>query len=292
MEKYIKKAYILIEALPYIRQFYGKTFVIKYGGSIMENEEIKRAIIEDITLLKYVGVNPVIVHGGGPAINRTLNLLKKESKFINGLRVTDKETMEVVEMVLAARINKEIVGLINQMRGKAVGICGKDGDLIRARKKTFPDNAADLGYVGEVVEINPEIVGKLIDDGYIPVIAPVGSDSNGESYNINADTVAGKIAIALKAEKLIFLTDVDGIRYNPEDEKTRVSSLTITQINEWIRADKIRGGMLPKVESCMEAVSHGVERTHILNGLIPHTLLLEIFTDHGIGTMILKEGSS
>jgi acetylglutamate kinase len=292
MEKYIKKAYILIEALPYIRQFYGKTFVIKYGGSIMENEEIKRAIIEDITLLKYVGVNPVIVHGGGPAINRTLNLLKKESKFINGLRVTDKETMEVVEMVLAARINKEIVGLINQMRGKAVGICGKDGDLIRARKKTFPDNAADLGYVGEVEEINPEIVGKLIDDGYIPVIAPVGSDSNGESYNINADTVAGKIAIALKAEKLIFLTDVDGIRYNPEDEKTRVSSLTITQINEWIRADKIRGGMLPKVESCMEAVSHGVERTHILNGLIPHTLLLEIFTDHGIGTMILKEGSS
>jgi len=292
MEKYIKKAYILIEALPYIRQFYGKTFVIKYGGSIMENEEIKRAIIEDITLLKYVGVNPVIVHGGGPAINQTLNLLKKESKFINGLRVTDKETMEVVEMVLAARINKEIVGLINQMRGKAVGICGKDGDLIRARKKTFPDNAADLGYVGEVVEINPEIVGKLIDDGYIPVIAPVGSDSNGESYNINADTVAGKIAIALKAEKLIFLTDVDGIRYNPEDEKTRVSSLTITQINEWIRADKIRGGMLPKVESCMEAVSHGVERTHILNGLIPHTLLLEIFTDHGIGTMILKEGSS
>ncbi len=291
MEKYIKKACVLIEALPYIRQFYGKTFVIKYGGSIMEDDELKKAIIEDITLLKYVGVNPVIIHGGGPAINQTLELLNKESKFINGLRVTDKETMEIVEMVLAARVNKEIVTLINKMRGKAVGICGKDGDLIRASKKTFKNHSADLGYVGEVKEINPEIINKLIDDGYIPVIAPVGSDDNGESYNINADTVAGEIAIALKAEKLIFLTDVDGIRYNPEDEKSRVSSLTISQVYEWIKTEKIRGGMLPKVEGCMKAVSNGVERTHILNGLIPHTLLLEIFTDHGIGTMILREGS-
>ncbi|HLV10792.1 MAG TPA: acetylglutamate kinase [Halanaerobiales bacterium] len=292
MDKYIKKAYILIEALPYIRQFYGKTFVIKYGGSIMEDEELKKTIIEDITLLKYVGVNPVIIHGGGPDINRTLKMLNKESEFINGLRVTDRETMEIVEMVLAAKVNKEIVGLINQMRGKAIGICGKDADLIRARKKIFDDSNTDLGFVGEVEDIKPEIIDKLIDDGYIPVIAPVGSDRKGDSYNINADTVAGKIAVALQAEKLIFLTDVDGIRHDPDDAKSRVSSLTINQVYEWIKNERIKGGMLPKVESCVEAVSNGVQRTHILNGLVPHTLLLEIFTDKGIGTMILRKGGN
>lgn len=288
MEEYIKKAYVLIEALPYFKKFNGKTFVIKYGGSIMEDEKLKKNLIEDITLLKYVGINPVVVHGGGPAINKTLKRLNIKSYFVDGLRVTDKETMEVVEMVLAAKINKEVVAMINQMRGQAVGICGKDGGLIKASKKVIPDKDIDLGFVGKVDKINPEIVQGLIKDGYIPVIAPIGCDENGDSYNINADTVAGKLAVSLKAEKLIYLTDVDGIRYNPEDEDSRVSSLNFEEINRWIEEGKIKGGMLPKVESCMEAVSNGVIRTHILNGLVPHPLLLEIFTDHGVGTMILK----
>ncbi|MTI60695.1 MAG: acetylglutamate kinase [Firmicutes bacterium] len=288
MEKYIKKACVLIEALPYIRQFYGKTFVIKYGGSIMTNDRLKKHVIEDITLLKYVGVNPVIVHGGGPAINETLSRLNIESKFINGLRVTDKETMEIVEMVLAAKINKEIVALINEMRGEAVGICGKDGDLIKARKLDAVQEI-DLGYVGLVEKINPEIVNRLIADGYIPVIAPIGTDGKGNSYNINADTVAGKLAVALGAEKLIFLTDVNGLRHDPEDEDSRISALRIGEVKEWIASKKIKGGMLPKVKACMEAVLNGVQRTHMLNGLISHTILLEIFTDQGIGTMILED---
>lgn len=288
MEKLIKKACVLVEALPYFRQFYGKTFVIKYGGSIMTNDELKRGLMEDITLLKYVGVNPVIVHGGGPAINQTLQLLNKESRFVNGLRVTDQETMEIVEMVLAAKINKEIVSMINQMRGKAVGICGKDGGLLKARKINVLGVDEDLGYVGEIAEINPEIVEGLISDGYIPVIAPVGSNESGDTFNINADTVAAQLAIALKAEKLIFLTDVDGIRSDPDNPRSHVSALTVDEVKEWRKEKKIRGGMLPKVEGCSNAVINGVERTHILNGLIPHTLLLEIFTDKGIGTMILQ----
>lgn len=289
MEKYIKKAKILAEALSYFREFYGKTFVIKYGGSIMNDEDLKQNLIEDITLLKYVGVNPVIVHGGGPAISKTLTRFNKETKFVKGLRVTDKETMEIVEMVLAAKINKEIVALINQMEGEAVGICGKDGGLIKACKKIFKDEEIDLGYVGEIEEINPSIVQGLIDDGYIPIIAPIGSDQKGNSYNINADTVAGKLAVALKAEKLIFLTDVDGIRDNPQDKDSRIPSLTVREIKKSIKEGKIKGGMLPKVKSCIEAVTNGVHRTHILNGLVPHPLLLEIFTDHGVGTMILKD---
>ncbi len=288
MEEYIKKAYVLIEALPYFKEYYGKTFVIKYGGSIMFDERLKKNLIEDITLLKYVGINPVIVHGGGPAINETLARLNIKTRFIDGLRVTDKETMEVVEMVLAAKVNKEVVAMINQMRGQAVGICGKDGNLIKATKKIMANKDLDLGYVGEVEKINPEIVNRLIEDGYIPVIAPVGCDDKGDSYNINADTVAGKLAVSLQAEKLIYLTDVDGIRNDPEDEDSRVSSLTFTEIKRWIIEGKIQGGMLPKVESCMEAVNSGVIRTHILNGLVPHPLLLEIFTDQGVGTMILK----
>jgi len=289
MEEYIKKAYVLIEALPYFKQYYGKTFVIKYGGSIMFDEKLKKNLIEDITLLKYVGINPVIVHGGGPAINETLARLNIKTHFIDGLRVTDKETMEVVEMVLTGKVNKEVVAMINQMRGKAVGICGKDGGLIKAAKKIIPNKNVDLGYVGKVEKINPEIVKGLIKDGYIPIIAPVGSDDKGDSYNINADTVAGKLAVSLQAEKLIYLTDVNGIRNDPEDKDSRVSSLTFTEIKSWIKEGKIQGGMLPKVESCMEAVNSGVIRTHILNGLVPHPLLLEIFTDQGVGTMILKD---
>lgn len=289
MKEYIEKAYVLVEAMPYFKHFNGKTFVIKYGGSIMRDELLKRKLIEDITLLKLVGINPVIVHGGGPAINEMLKRLNVESKFVNGLRVTDRETMEVVEMVLGGSINKEIVDMINQQRGRAVGISGKDGGLIKARKKRFADSDIDLGFVGEVESIDPAIVENLIANDYIPVIAPIGSDEEGNTYNINADTVAGKLAIALKAEKLIYLTDVDGIRLDPDDENSRASVLSISEIKELIDAGRIKGGMLPKVESCMEAVSKGVVRTHILSGLIPHPLLLEIFTDQGIGTMIVKD---
>ena len=280
---------MLIEALPYFKDFFGKTFVIKYGGSIMADPELKKKLIEDITLLKYVGINPVIVHGGGPAINKTLDRLNIEASFIDGLRVTDKETMEIVEMVLSAQINKEIVALINKMQAKAVGVSGKDGNLIKAKKKEFADPAKDLGFVGEVEEINPELIEKLIEDGYIPVIAPVGVNEEGEGLNINADSVAGELAAALKAEKLIYLTDVNGIRYEAEDPESRVSQLKFSEIKQWIAEGKIQGGMLPKVEGCMQAVESGVIRTHILNGLVAHPLLLEIFTDQGVGTMILKD---
>lgn len=255
----------------------------------MADDELKKKLIEDITLLKYVGINPVIVHGGGPAINKTLDRLNIEATFIDGLRVTDKDTMEIVEMVLSAQINKEIVALINKMQAKAVGISGKDGNLIQAQKKSFTDPAKDLGFVGDVEKINPDLVEKLIEDDYIPVIAPVGVNKEGESLNINADSVAGELAAALKAEKLIYLTDVDGIRYDAEDESSRVSQLTFKEIKKWIAEGKIKGGMLPKVRGCMQAVDSGVVRTHILNGLVAHPLLLEIFTDQGIGTMIIKD---
>ncbi len=288
MDELIKKAGILIESLPYIREFYGKTFVIKSGGSVLANKGIKKSIMEDITLLKYIGVNPVIVHGGGPAINETLARVDKKSEFINGLRITDKETMELVEMVLVGKVNKDIVGLINKIGSKGVGLSGKDGGLIRADKLILDDEEADLGYVGEVRKINPEIIDKLITGGYIPVVAPVGANKNGDSFNINADTVAGKMARSLKAEKLLFLTDVDGISSDHNGGGDRVSSLTINEVKQWIKDGKIKGGMVPKVEACMDAIGNGVNRTHILNGLIPHALLLEIFTDRGIGTMILE----
>ncbi len=280
---------MLIEALPYFKDFFGKTFVIKYGGSIMADPELKEKLIEDITLLKYVGINPVIVHGGGPAINKTLDRLNIKANFIDGLRVTDKETMEIVEMVLSAQINKEIVALINKMQAKAVGVSGKDGNLIKAKKKEFTDPAKDLGFVGEVEQINPELIEKLIEDGYIPVIAPVGVNDQGEGLNINADSVAGELASALKAEKLIYLTDVNGIRFDADDAESRVSQLKFSEIKNWIADGKIQGGMLPKVKGCMQAVENGVVRTHILNGLVAHPLLLEIFTDQGVGTMILKD---
>lgn len=255
----------------------------------MADPELKEKLIEDLTLLKYVGINPVIVHGGGPAINKTLDRLQIEADFIEGLRVTDRETMEIVEMVLSAQINKEIVALINQMEAQAVGISGKDGNLIKAEKKKFADPKKDLGFVGEITQIQPQLVKKLIADDYIPVIAPVAVNEAGDTLNINADTAAGQLAAALEAEKLIYLTDVDGIRYDAEDESTRVSQLKFSEIEEWIKSDKIKGGMLPKVRGCMEAVKAGVVRTHILNGLVAHPLLLEIFTDQGVGTMILKD---
>jgi acetylglutamate kinase len=290
MEEIINKARVLVEALPYIKKFYGKTFVIKYGGSAMEDPDIKKTIMEDITLLKYVGVNPVIVHGGGPLISNIMSRLNKDSKFYRGLRITDRETMDIVEMVLVGKINKEIISLINLIGGKAVGISGKDGKLIIAKKMLVEDEKVDLGYVGEVDKINPQIINNLIEGGYITVVSPVGIDIKGETYNINADTVAGEIANALKAEKLILLTDVDGIRSDLDDEKSLVPSLTVNIVNKWIKEEKIVGGMIPKVKACMEAVNGGVKRTHILNGKISHALLLEIFTDQGIGTMILANG--
>ncbi|MFW5984810.1 MAG: acetylglutamate kinase [Halanaerobiaceae bacterium] len=289
MDKIIEKAEVLIESLPYIREFKGKIFVIKYGGSVLANDEIKKSVVEDIILLKYVGVNPVIVHGGGPAITEAMKAFNKESKFVQGLRVTDKETMELVEMVLMGKVNKDIVSLVNKIGGKAVGISGKDGELIQASKYCPAHIDTDLGFVGCVDQVNPQIVNQLIAGDYIPVIAPVGGNENGDSFNINADTVAGELAISLGAEKFIFLTDVDGIRADHRRADSRVSSLSIKQAREWIKNEKIKGGMVPKVKACLEAVSNGVAKTHIINGLVSHALLLEIFTDHGVGTMILQE---
>ncbi|MFW6006899.1 MAG: acetylglutamate kinase [Bacillota bacterium] len=289
MDKFIQKAEVLIESLPYIKDFYGKTFIIKYGGSVLQDNKIINSVIEDILLLKYVGVNPVIVHGGGPAITEAMEAFNKESKFIDGLRVTDKETMEIVEMVLVGKVNKKIISLINKMGGRAVGISGKDGNLIDAEKLEIEDSDKDLGYVGNITQINPSIIKQLITGGYIPVIAPVGGNEKGESFNINADTAAGELAVSLEAEKFIFLTDVDGIRADQNKAESRVSSLSTGEAENWIEQGKIQGGMIPKVNACIQAVKQGVNRTHILNGLLSHALLLEIFTDKGIGTMIVKE---
>jgi len=289
MNTLIHKANILTEALPYIQKLRGKTVVIKYGGNAMMNDDIIRTIMQDITLLKYVGVNPVVVHGGGPKINRTLDIMNIESKFHNGLRITDQNAMDVVQMVLAGSINKDIVARINCLGGKAIGLCGKDGNLIEVEKKASIDNV-DLGYVGEIKTINSKIIEVLSLDEYIPVIAPIGTDTKGQSYNINADTAAGEIAAALKAEKLIFLTDIDGIYLDPNDEDSLISVISVSEIYELIDKGIISGGMIPKVLGCIKGIESGVNRTHILNGTIPHPILLEIFTDKGIGTMVTKGG--
>ncbi|ADL13056.1 acetylglutamate kinase [Acetohalobium arabaticum] len=287
MEDLIKKADILVEALPYMRKFHDKTVVIKYGGSAMVNDEIKKSVLEDITLLKYVGVNPVIVHGGGPVINETLDRFGIESQFHQGLRITTKEIMEVVEMVLVGQVNKEIVSLANQFGSKSIGISGKDGNLIEAEDYELEDDV-DLGYVGQVTEINPEVLDNLINSGFLPVVSPIGVGSEGESYNINADLVAGQLAAALDADKLILLTNVEGILEEESDKDSLISSLTIEEAEDMIETGQIAGGMIPKVNSCIDALDGGVRRTHILDGRISHSLLLEIFTDRGIGTMITK----
>nr|WP_308221588.1 acetylglutamate kinase [Fuchsiella alkaliacetigena] len=286
----IKKADILVESLPYMRKFRNKKIVIKYGGSAMINEEIKESVLEDITLLKYVGVNPIIVHGGGPVINETLDKFEIESQFYQGLRITTEEIMEVVEMVLAGRINKEIVSLANKFGSQAIGICGKDGSLIEAEDYKLADSAeVDLGYVGQVKQINPKILDKLIEDDFLPVVAPIGVGENGESYNINADLVAGEIAAALGADKLILLTNVEGILADEEDRDSLISTLSIENAKSMVENGKIAGGMIPKAKSCINALEKGVRRTHILDGRVSHALLLEIFTDKGIGTMVTKE---
>lgn len=290
MKNVIKKAEILIEALPYIQALNGKTVVIKYGGNAMINDELKNSVMEDITLLKYVGVNPVVVHGGGPDITRTLKKLNIESEFVHGLRKTNSDTMEVAQMVLIGKTNKEIVSLLNQKGGKAIGISGIDDNMIECEKLTKLDNGedVDLGYVGKIVNINPHVLEILAKGDYIPVVAPIGVDKNGQSYNINADTVAGELASALKAEKLILLTDVEGVKSSSENEHIS-PALTVDEVYSLIKDNIISGGMIPKVLGCVQALHNGVGRTHIIDGRIPHCILLEIFTNKGIGTMIMKD---
>ncbi|HCS72434.1 MAG TPA: acetylglutamate kinase [Clostridiales bacterium] len=285
MEKLLNRANILIEALPYIQKLNGKTIVIKYGGNAMTNSNQVQSIMQDITLLKYVGMNPIVVHGGGPEINKLLNIMQVESKFYKGLRITDKITLEVVQMVLTGKINKDIVSKINALGGKAIGLCGIDGGLIQAKKMDSVDGV-DLGLVGEITHINSKTLEILAEDEYIPIVAPIGAGTDGTAYNINADTAAGEIAAAMKAEKLIFLTDIDGIRREPSDPDSLISSISIDEIHDLLDRDIISGGMIPKVQACIKGIQMGVNRTHILNGTLPHPILLEIFTDVGIGTMV------
>lgn len=286
----IKKAEILIEALPYIQKLYGKTVVIKYGGNAMINDELKNSVIEDITLLKYIGMNPVLVHGGGPDINRALQKFDVKSEFVNGLRVTDQQTMEVAQMVLVGKTNKEIVSLLNAKGAKAIGLCGLDGKLIECEqyKTEIDGELRDIGYVGSITKINSKVLELISKDEYIPVVAPIGVGPNGESYNINADTVAGEIAAALKAEKLMLLTDVEGVKPSKDSDEI-IPALTIEEVHNLIENKVIAGGMIPKVLGCVDALEKGVGRTHIIDGRIPHCILLEIFTYKGIGTMIMKE---
>ncbi len=287
----VEKAKTLSKALPYMRQFSGETFVIKFGGSAMGDASLSEGFARDIVLMKQVGINPVIVHGGGPQIGAMLEKLKIKSSFIDGLRVTDKETVEIVEMVLSGSINKQIVTEINAAGGSAIGLSGKDSNLIEARKlrrrKRDPDsnieNILDLGFVGEPTYINPDIFVVLEETDIIPVIAPIGVGTKGETYNINADTAAGAIAASLAARKLIMLTDVPGVL---SKDKELLSQLTIQEVQKLVRDKTITGGMIPKVETCINAVMNGVEAVHILDGRLPHALLLEIFTEHGTGTMI------
>jgi len=282
---------ILIEALPYIKRFSGKTIVVKYGGHAMKDESLKKDFANDITLLKYIGVNPVVIHGGGPQINKVLDSMGITSKFIRGMRYTDNETMDVVEMVLGGKVNKDIVAGINRQGGKAVGLTGKDGMLITAEKMTIyfqedenkPPEIIDPGMVGNVVSINPDIIHTLTAKGFIPVIAPVGVGKNGETYNINADLVASRIAAALNAARLMLVTDVDGVL---DMEQKLISSVDAATIKEMISTGQIKGGMIPKVECALDALINGVQKAHIINGKLPHAVLLELFTDSGIGTQV------
>ncbi len=282
---------ILIESLPYIRRFYGTTIVIKYGGHAMVDEPLKEAFARDITLLKFVGINPVVIHGGGPQINSVMDRMGMRPKFVRGMRLTDEPTMDVVEMVLGGKVNKAIVNQINQQGGKAVGLSGKDGGLILAKKlqivhqadENKPPEIIDPGLVGEVTRINPELINTLSDKGFIPIIAPIGSGEAGETFNINADLVAGKIAVALAAERLLLLTDVDGVM----DEKGElISSIDHKSIQKMIKEKSISGGMIPKIEYALEALGGGVGKAHIINGRRRHALLLELFTNSGIGTEV------
>ncbi|MGC9194559.1 MAG: acetylglutamate kinase [Syntrophobacteraceae bacterium] len=289
----IEKANILVEALPYIRRFYQKTIVIKYGGHAMVDEELKESFAKDVVLMKYIGINPVVVHGGGPQIGKMLERIGKKSEFCRGMRITDAETMDIVEMVLAGKINKEIASLINMHGGRAVGLSGKDGLLIEARKLKIyadakgdrPPEIIDIGLVGEVEKINLEILQIFSQSDIIPVVAPVGAGKDGETFNINADLVAGAIAGALKADKLVLMTDVPGVL---DAQGQLISSMTAEEVQEAIGSGLLRGGMIPKVQCALDAIDAGAAKVHIVDGRLPHAILLEIFTDAGIGTEILK----
>ena len=291
-QNFSDKAEILVEALPYIQQFYGKTVVVKYGGNAMINDALKEKVMQDVALMKYTGINVVIVHGGGPEITQFLKKVGKETSFVSGLRVTDEETVEIAEMVLAGKINSEIVMLLNRRGVRAVGISGKDADLIHAEKKLATvyeqgeKTKVDIGYVGKTKKIDIRIVEDLISSGYVPVIAPIGVGDDGESYNINADYVAADIAGALKAEKLLLLTDTEGVYKNFEDKKSFVSTLTATEARQWIKDGIISGGMIPKIEACLRALQGGAGKAHIIDGRLAHSIILELFTAQGIGTQV------
>ena len=286
------KAEVLVEALPYIQEFYGKTVVVKYGGNAMVNDELKEKVMQDIALMKYTGINVVIVHGGGPEITQFLKKVGKETSFVSGLRVTDEETVEIVEMVLAGKVNSEIVMLLNRRGVRAVGISGKDADLIHAEKKLATvyeqgeKTKVDIGYVGKTKKIDIRIVEDLIKSGYVPVIAPIGVGEDGESYNINADYVAADIAGALKAEKLLLLTDTEGVYKNFEDKSSFISTLSAAEARQYIKDGVIAGGMIPKVEACLRALQGGAGKAHIIDGRLPHSIILELFTASGIGTQV------
>ncbi len=291
-EEILKKAKILISALPYFRDFYGKIMVIKYGGHAMVEESLKSAFAQDIVLMKYVGIRPIVVHGGGPQINEIMEKMGLKPVFIEGQRVTDEETMNIVEMVLVGKTNKNIVSLINKAGGKAVGLSGRDGTLLLAEKMAIyrytgndkPPEIIDIGKVGKVKQVNPEILYTLIEKGFIPVIAPVGIGTDGEAYNINADLVAGSLASALAAEKLIYLSDIEGVK----DERGHlISTLYLDEIDNLIEKRVVKGGMIPKLKSAKKALLSGVKKVHIIDGRIPHSLIIELFTDEGLGTQIL-----
>lgn len=286
MQKYLEKAEVLIEALPYIQRFNRRIIVVKYGGSAMVDEELKKRVIQDVTLLKLVGFKPIIVHGGGKEISRWVGKVGMEPQFINGLRVTDEETMELAEMVLG-KVNKGLVQLVESLGVRAIGISGKDGGLLTVNKKLA--DGKDIGFVGDVKHVNANILYDLLEKDFLPVVCPIGMDEDYNTYNINADDAACAIARAMRAEKLAFLTDIEGVYKDPKDPDTLISELKISEARELMEEGYIGGGMLPKLHNCIEAIEHGVSRVHILDGRIPHCLLLEIFTNKGIGTAILND---
>lgn len=285
MKQAIEKAKILAEALPFIQQYHHKIIVIKYGGNAMINEQLKENVMEDVVLLTEIGIKVVLVHGGGPSINQMLEKLGKESKFVNGLRYTDEETMEVVQMILAGKLNKDLVGMLHRKNAKAVGICGLDGGLIKAKKL---QSQIDLGYVGSIEGIDEQILFDLLEQGYIPVVASIGADEQGVMYNINADTAAASIAGKLKAENFLLVSDVCGVLEDPQDDTTLLSHIQTRNVPALIERGIIQGGMLPKVECCVHAIDHHVKKSVIIDGRIPHSILIEILSEEGIGTMFSK----
>lgn len=290
MEELSARAQVLVEALPYIRRFHDAIIVIKYGGAAMIDEGLKSAVLQDIVLLRYVGMRPVLVHGGGPEVSALMKRLGKEPEFVQGLRVTDAETMEIAEMVLGGRLNKHLVDGLQRAGGRAVGLSGKDSRTILARKlETHGGLRVDLGFVGEIIALDPSLIRLLLENGYIPVLSSVGVGEDGTSYNINADTLAGRLAAELAAAKFVMLTDVRGLLRDPKDDGSLVARLTASTAREMIAAGAVGGGMIPKIDACLEASFGGVERVHIIDGRIPHSLLMEIFTDQGIGTLIARD---